>query len=156
MLLELSTSDEPVWTYFDSQHKHILSQMDKAYKKSLSGVKEALDKNTGDTSMDGLQHTILSELNVAVSAIEAKQSDALIGSFDRSLDICIWIEAFVAKSSSEPVWQAVVELVKNITETMLSSLPNFWKIATSFMDGKFKKVVACLCQNQSTNHQLYR
>jgi exocyst complex component 2 len=31
-------------------------------------------------------------------------------------------------------------MVKNLSEIMLSSLPNFWKIAKSFMDGKFKKV----------------
>jgi exocyst complex component 2 len=33
-----------------------------------------------------------------------------------------------------------LDMVKNLSEIMLSSLPNFWKIAKSFMDGKFKRV----------------
>jgi len=31
-------------------------------------------------------------------------------------------------------------MVKNVSEVMLSSLPNFWKISKSFLEGKFKKV----------------
>jgi len=31
-------------------------------------------------------------------------------------------------------------MVKNLSEILLLSLPNFWKIAKSFMDGKLKKV----------------
>lgn len=31
-------------------------------------------------------------------------------------------------------------MVKNMSETLLSSLPNFWKIARSFIEGKFKRV----------------
>lgn len=34
----------------------------------------------------------------------------------------------------------MLDLVKQTSEVMLSSLPNFWKIASSFMEGKFKKV----------------
>jgi hypothetical protein len=40
-------------------------------------------------------------------------------------------------------WQAIFDLVKNTSEVMLSTLPNFWKIAKNFMDGKYKKVPRC-------------
>lgn len=33
-----------------------------------------------------------------------------------------------------------MSLVKNVSEVMLTSLPNFWKISRAFLDGKFKKV----------------
>lgn len=33
---------------------------------------------------------------------------------------------------------------KNMSETLLSSLPNFWKIARSFIEGKFKRVCLTL------------
>ncbi len=46
---------------------------------------------------------------------------------------------FAAKSPGEPGWQAIHDLVKNISETMMTSLPTFWKISKSFMDGKLKK-----------------
>lgn len=40
------------------------------------------------------------------------------------------------------MWQAIFDLVKNISEVLLSSLPNFWKISKNFIDGKYKKVGA--------------
>ncbi len=38
------------------------------------------------------------------------------------------------------MWQAILTMVKNVSEAMLSALPNFWKISRSFLDGKYKKV----------------
>jgi hypothetical protein len=35
---------------------------------------------------------------------------------------------------------AIADLVKQLSETMLTSLPHFWKIATDFTTGKLKKV----------------
>jgi len=35
---------------------------------------------------------------------------------------------------------AVFDLVKNVSEIMMSALPNFWKIARGFLDGKYRKV----------------
>jgi hypothetical protein len=37
-------------------------------------------------------------------------------------------------------WQAIVDLVKNLSEVMLSTLPGFWRIAKAYMDGKYRKV----------------
>ena len=40
ILLELNpASDEPVWTYFDSQHKHILDRMTSVYQTAVAEVK---------------------------------------------------------------------------------------------------------------------
>lgn len=46
----------------------------------------------------------------------------------------------LAQSPGEPVWLAIHDLIKNVSEIMMSSIPSFWKISKSFMDGKFKKV----------------
>ena len=39
ILLELNMPEDPVWTYFDAQHKFILDQMKKAYQVALAAVK---------------------------------------------------------------------------------------------------------------------
>jgi exocyst complex component 2 len=44
------------------------------------------------------------------------------------------------QSGGHEVWTAIIDLVKNVSEAMLSSLPNFWRIAKGFLDGKLKKV----------------
>ncbi|KAG7097587.1 hypothetical protein E1B28_004924 [Marasmius oreades] len=123
LLLELSSSDDPVWTYFDSQHKHILDQMNKAYRSSVATVNVAREKTVPDISdPDSLTAMLANQLQIAVTAVEAKQSDAVI-----------------ANGPGEPVWEAIFDLVKNVSESMVSSLPNFWKISISFIEGKFKK-----------------
>jgi exocyst complex component 2 len=45
-----------------------------------------------------------------------------------------------AQSGGKEVWQAILDLVKQVSETMLSALPHFWRIATDFTSGKLKKV----------------
>ncbi|KAI3602858.1 exocyst protein [Moniliophthora roreri] len=123
LLLELSSSDDPVWTYFDSQHKHILDQMNKAYRSSVVAVNVAREKAALEiTGPDSLTLMLASQLQLSIAALEAKRPDTV-----------------VAKSPGEPVWQAILELVKNVSESMVSSLPSFWKISSSFIEGKFKK-----------------
>ncbi|KAJ3732617.1 exocyst complex component sec5 [Lentinula guzmanii] len=121
LLIELPFTEDPAWTYFDSQHKYILEQMNKTFRISTAAVTTASEKsihNAGDSITDSLA----TQLQQSISALEAKQPDAII-----------------AKSTGEPVWQAILELVKNVGEAMMGNLPNFWKISSGFIDGKFKK-----------------
>ncbi|KAF9459756.1 exocyst complex component Sec5-domain-containing protein [Collybia nuda] len=123
ILLELQPNDDPFWAYFDNQHKHILSQMNKTYQASVVSIKASIEKVTPETTGPGsLTTAVAAQLQSAILALEAKQPDVII-----------------AKSSAEPVWQAILDMMKNISETMLTNLPNFWKIAKGFMDGKYKK-----------------
>jgi hypothetical protein len=39
VLLDLNTTEDPVWTYFDSQHKIIMAQMDISYKKAVATIR---------------------------------------------------------------------------------------------------------------------
>lgn len=120
ILLELQSTDEPVWTYFDSHHKHIIDEMNKAYRSSVLVIEGILRKanNSAFNATDALPE----QLQNAIIQLEANQSEAVL-----------------AQSPGEPVWQAVFELVKNISEVLLASLPSFWKISRSFIEGRFKK-----------------
>lgn len=118
ILLELQGNDEPLWTYFDSQHKQIMEQMNKTYQKAKVIVQAALDRSRTEDS----ELTSMLALRAAVLRLEDKQYEVNLG-----------------QSEGEPVWQAVFDLVKNISEVLLSSLPNFWKISKNFADGKYKK-----------------
>ena len=84
-----------------------------------------------------------SELQTAFANLEAKQAEVIIGLqslLDRPKN-CLIDQFFAAKSADEPIWQAILDMVKNVSEAMLSSLPSFWRISKDFMDGKFKKVI---------------
>ncbi len=39
ILLELSTNEEPMWTYFDSQHKLIMTHMKETFEISVDTIK---------------------------------------------------------------------------------------------------------------------
>ncbi len=38
-----------------------------------------------------------------------------------------------------------MDLAKNLSEVMMASLPNFWKLSSGFTEGKFKKVMWGSC-----------
>ncbi|KAJ7096741.1 exocyst complex component sec5 [Mycena belliarum] len=123
LLLDIQTNEDPVWTYFDSQHVYIMKQMNASYKTSGTTIRESLEKNEPDNiNPEALTLMLAGQLQVAVSALDTKQADAA-----------------VAKCAAEPVWQAILEMVKTLSEIVLTSLPNFWRISKSFMDGKFKR-----------------
>ncbi|KAI0711370.1 exocyst complex component Sec5-domain-containing protein [Earliella scabrosa] len=123
ILYEFSNSDEPAWTYFDSQHKHIMQHMRDTYTaaaKTVQSLNEKAPVSSPDTA--SLNRELAEQLQVCVQAIEAKQSEAVI-----------------AQSGGHEIWEAIETMVKNISEAMLTPLPNFWRISKSFMDGRYKK-----------------
>lgn len=46
-----------------------------------------------------------------------------------------------AQAGGAESWQAILTMVKNVSEIMMSSLSNFWKISKAFIDGKYRKVI---------------
>jgi len=98
LLLELNVPDEPVWTYFDSQHKFILKQMKESYDNSVSSIKSksflcpplstcgidlvlaTLERTKGEIAdSDDLNMKLASQLQSCLHAVDAKQSDNFIG-----------------------------------------------------------------------------
>ncbi|KAJ6486945.1 exocyst complex component sec5 [Mycena sanguinolenta] len=123
LLMDIQTNEDPVWTYFDSQHAYIIKQMNTSYKASVAAIRASLEKSEPDASnSEHLTLVIAAQLQIAIGALDNKQS-----------------EAAIAKCAAEPAWQAISDMVKTLSEIVLSSLPNFWRISKSFMDGKFKR-----------------
>lgn len=123
ILMELQLNDDPVWLYFDSHHKQIMDQMNQAYQAAVRSIEAIIQKTNPDASDSAaLTASLAAQSQTAVLGLEAKESDAA-----------------VAQSPGEPVWLAIHDLIKNVSEIMMSSIPSFWKISKSFMDGKFKK-----------------
>ncbi|KAF8841998.1 hypothetical protein BDN67DRAFT_900284 [Paxillus ammoniavirescens] len=124
ILLELNTSEDPIWTYFDSQHTYIMEQMRASYRSGVAAIESTSRSQTQPDigTPDVLSTTLASQLQLCLAALETKQSDIAI-----------------AQGGGHEVWQAIFEMVKNVSEILLSLLPNFWKIAKIFIEGKFKR-----------------
>lgn len=123
ILLELNVPEDPIWTYFDSQHKRIMDRMSAAYRTGVSNIDATKSRTTPElSSPNALRQILAAQLQVCIVALESKTPEVVI-----------------AQAGGHEVWQATWDMVKIISEVMVSSLPNFWKIARSFLEGKFKR-----------------
>lgn len=41
------------------------------------------------------------------------------------------------------VWRLIFDLVRNLNEVIMQTLPPFWKVAKGYMEGKYQKVRIC-------------
>ncbi|KZP15940.1 hypothetical protein FIBSPDRAFT_1047870 [Athelia psychrophila] len=131
ILMELGSADDSVWTYFDNQHSYIIGQMNHAYKTALSAIRRANQKSI-PSSPEDLNKVLVSQLQTCLVALDSKQSETL-----------------VAQSGEPEVWQAIFDMIKNVSETMLSTLPNFWRISKNFLDGKFRRTAGATGSRRS-------
>ncbi|OSD08742.1 hypothetical protein PYCCODRAFT_1448893 [Trametes coccinea BRFM310] len=123
ILYEFSTSDDPAWTYFDAQHKHIVQNMRDAYTNAVSTIQALVEKApVSGPDNASLNHELASQLQVCVQALESKQPEPVI-----------------AQSGGREIWEAIQTMVKNISEAMMTPLPNFWRVSRSFMEGRYRK-----------------
>ncbi|OCB87790.1 hypothetical protein A7U60_g5113 [Sanghuangporus baumii] len=124
ILLELSTTDDPTWVYFDAQHKYVMDHLNEAYKTAFShvdDVKRKVEPEPLDAA--ALALVVVPQLRAGITSIDTKQPESVI-----------------AQATGHEIWESILDMVKNVSEAMLSSLPNFWRIAKEYMDGKYKKV----------------
>lgn len=85
------------------------------------------------------------QLKSGLVAIEAKKVDSVIRECQIAhLEISDLDVSLVANLHCHKVWQAVLDMIKAVSEGMMSTLPSFWRIAKSFLDGKFQKVGSSL------------
>ncbi|KAI0634867.1 exocyst complex component Sec5-domain-containing protein [Trametes polyzona] len=134
ILYEFNTSDDPAWTYFDAQHKHIMQHMRDAYTTAVNTIQGLIDKApVSGPDNASLNRELASQLQLCVHALETKQPDVAI-----------------AQSGGYEIWEAIETMVKNISEAMLTPLPNFWRISKSFMEGRYKRNAASSSRRSPT------
>ncbi|ORY73403.1 exocyst complex component Sec5-domain-containing protein [Leucosporidium creatinivorum] len=119
ILLELDPSDDPVWIFFDTQHRHILQLLRTSAEASMSRIRVAMDQY-GEVFED--DRKAVSDLRACVASLEALDGEQVRES-----------------SAGLEVWKLIFELVRNLNEVILQTLPSFWKVAKGYMEGKYQK-----------------
>lgn len=80
MLQDLPMQEDAAWTYFDSQHKWIMKQMNTAYETSAKAVDAALETTITDSAdPDTLPNLLAVQIHASLTALEKKQSDDVVG-----------------------------------------------------------------------------
>jgi exocyst complex component 2 len=122
-LFDLDTTEDPAWFYLSSQYKWITSQLNNTY-------------NEGVRKIDLWKSSIYVEESDVIRSLSLKNATSHIHLKDSD---------FGAESDPElKAWRATLDLVKTTSNLLLRCLPDFWKLATSFIEGKFAaKVSSC-------------
>ncbi|KAL4267857.1 Exocyst complex component SEC5 [Pleurotus pulmonarius] len=96
ILLDLQNSDDSVWTFFDSQHKLIMDQMNNHYKTSVTNIKAMLETPPPHDAPNPAAQTIqlASELRTCVNALEGKDQEAVLN-----------------KAPGNEIWQAILDMI---------------------------------------------
>ncbi|KAI9483131.1 MAG: exocyst complex component Sec5-domain-containing protein [Benjaminiella poitrasii] len=116
-LFDLDTTEDPAWFYLDSQYQWIMGLMKETYDTGVEKIKR-LKRENGDTEESAVKRSLL--LKKAIGQIQKKITD---------LDI---------ESTSElQIWHATSDLVKSLSSLLLRCLPDFWRLSTAFIEGKF-------------------
>ncbi|KAF9115084.1 hypothetical protein BGX27_009007 [Mortierella sp. AM989] len=123
LLFELDTTTDPVWHCLSSQYRWIKKIMAESYDEQITLVEE-LRK-----SEDYLQSQ-----NMTASG-RTGLFKQILGAMNSSE-----FENMFAKEPEVKVWLAISAGVKTLSELMLRLLPDFWKLATAYMEGKIQKV----------------
>jgi exocyst complex component 2 len=103
ILLELNASEDPIWTYFDSQHKHIMDRMSTACRTGVTNIDGASplrcrgayrltcmtamkSRTTPDLSPpNALRQVLGAQLQICLAALESKAPEVVVGELSYSL-----------------------------------------------------------------------
>ncbi|GAA5873213.1 hypothetical protein JCM3774_000083 [Rhodotorula dairenensis] len=119
ILLELDPTDDPVWIFFDTQHRHIMQVLRTTADASLSRIRVAMDQYGSVIRDDRRQAAVLGS---CVQSLE---------SYDG--------ERIRANAEGAEVWRLILDFVRNVNAVILQALPSFWKVAKGYMEGKYQK-----------------
>ncbi|KAG8767750.1 hypothetical protein FRC15_005489, partial [Serendipita sp. 397] len=95
------------------------SNTDIQQKRIFDKVWSAVEK-----TMDQMKAALLNRL---------KETSRTLDEHEKTIEILLELS-----TSDKPIW-STVELVKSLSEVMGSTVPNFWKIAKGYMEGRYKK-----------------
>ncbi|KAI8641657.1 exocyst complex component Sec5-domain-containing protein [Parasitella parasitica] len=123
-LFDLDTTEDPAWFYLDSQYQWIMGLMKETYDTSTRKISR-LKSEDGDAEESTIKRSLA--LKKAIEQIQKK------------------LEELNIESSSElQIWQAISDLVKSQSSLLLRCLPDFWRLSTAFIEGKFANKAAAV------------
>jgi hypothetical protein len=120
ILLELDPQSDPAWIYLEHQHKRLLDRLKMVHLNALEAYEKVAEKEN-TTVLDNTAYAIT--LRDAIAAADSTDPDTIF--------------EFMPGSST---WAAALGISRILSETLMASLPGFWKVAQAYTQGKYTKV----------------
>ncbi|KAI8970337.1 exocyst complex component Sec5-domain-containing protein [Mycotypha africana] len=116
-LFDLDTAEDPAWFYLVSQYQWIMNLMKETFDASVKKINK-LKVEIGETDESDIKRSI--SLKEAIEQMK------------------LWpTQINVELTSDFRIWQAISELLKSQSSLLLRCLPDFWRLSTAFIEGKF-------------------
>ncbi|KAG0296587.1 hypothetical protein BGZ98_000887 [Dissophora globulifera] len=123
LLFELDTTTDPVWHCLSSQYRWIKKIMAESYDEQVILVDELRKRDDYLQSMSMGMNGRTAFFKQILGAVNSSE-----------------FETTFANEPEIKVWLAIVTGVKTLSELLMRLLPDFWKLAMAFMEGKIQKV----------------
>ncbi|TFY51780.1 hypothetical protein EVG20_g10840, partial [Dentipellis fragilis] len=136
------------------QQKRILDKVWASVEKVMSEMRAVLLAQLQEAGrpVEEQEKTIdvLLELNTPEDPVWTyfdAQHNFILGQMQKAFDKALAVikgreeteDSTDTQSGGHEVWQSIVDMVKSVSEVMMTALPNFWRIAKGFFEGRFKK-----------------
>ncbi|KAG0082920.1 hypothetical protein BGZ93_002132 [Podila epicladia] len=123
LLFELDTTTDPVWHCLSSQYRWIKKIMIESYDEQALIVEEF--RKSEEEILQNQSTNPAERLALFKQILGALKSSEFENMFAKEPEVKFWI--------------ALTTGVKTLSELLLRLLPDFWKLAVAFMDGKIQK-----------------
>lgn len=88
------------------------------------------------------------DIRIGVQALDSSDAEQILGALRLSPVLLLLlverrlkhVVGGTGEGAGAPAWKALQDLVKEVSECILTSLPSFWKVAKTYMEGKYHKV----------------
>ncbi|KAF9957227.1 hypothetical protein BGZ70_009593 [Mortierella alpina] len=123
LLFELDTTTDPVWHCLSSQYRWIKKIMTESYDEQIALVEEIRKSDEFLQSQNMIASGRTALFKQILGAVHSSE-----------------FENTFSKEPEVKAWMSIMIGVKTLSELLLRLLPDFWKLAVAFMDGKIQKV----------------
>ncbi|GJJ10531.1 hypothetical protein Clacol_004757 [Clathrus columnatus] len=137
-----ANGEDPVWIFFDSQHNHITALMKATHKAQIACIEGEINMLIIHFIHIRCNPDARRNIFSGVMTSDSLKQHADIAGYLKTYLVALGTsqaENIISKAPGLKIWLAIVDLVHNISEVMLTSLPNFLRIGKSYIDGKFRK-----------------
>ena len=138
VLLELDPTDDPIWIYLETQHKRVIERLNTVCAAAKSNYQAVL-QDIGGLSYD--EDAVAVDIKRCLETLDTPEADSVIGVLNLETNPdAVGSNWHVESAAGTNQWKAVLDIAKSLSETILTTLPSFWRVAQSYTQGKYNKV----------------
>lgn len=130
ILNQLNPTEDPIWVFFDTRHQYMRQALKSAAANASARFAGMASTGAELTSVAAMEKHGAA-LDEARQALALRPAVAALSMPDA--------DAVLANAPGAAVWRVALEAVKAISDSIMASLPSFWRMCKAYADGKYQR-----------------